>query len=166
MPYSTSRRHTHQIETLRTQFTQTDGLLSADILSVQRVAAALREEQATWRQQVYTPLLTLWACLGQVLSPDGYCRATVARVLAWLVGQGRKKIKGIGTRRSPYCPRLVGGECKSDGVRWASPPVRLYGDPDSSADCLRETGSGWRWRDQARGKCSRFRKRARGIPCS
>jgi hypothetical protein len=98
MPSSTSLRHAHQIETLRTQFAQTDSLLSADILSVQRVAAALREEQAAWRQCVYTPVLTLWAFLGQVLSPDGSCRATVARVLAWLVGQGRKKRKRVGTR--------------------------------------------------------------------
>jgi hypothetical protein len=98
--YSTTGRRTRQIETLRTQFAQIDGLPFADILSVQRVETALCEGQATWRQQVYTPLLTLWAFLSQVLSPDGSCRATVARVLAWLVCQGHKPCS---PKTDPYC---------------------------------------------------------------
>jgi len=100
MPSSTSRRHAHQIETLRMQFAQTDGFPFADVLSAHRVQTALREEQATWRQQVYTPLLTLWAFLSQVLSPDGSCRATVARVLVWLVGHGYKPCS---PKTDPYC---------------------------------------------------------------
>jgi hypothetical protein len=35
-------------------------------------------------------VLTLWACLTQVASPDVSCRAAEARVLAWLGGQGRQ----------------------------------------------------------------------------
>src|SRR5690349_19171533 len=89
MPHSTRGRRAHQIETLRTQFAQADGLPFADALSGQRIEQALDEEGASWRGAVYTPLLTLWAFLAQVMGPDGSCRAAVARVLAWLVAHGQ-----------------------------------------------------------------------------
>lgn len=90
MPHCTPRRQTHQIETLRTQFALADGLPFADVLPVERREEALRAEGAQWRQIVYTPVRTLWAFLTPVTSPDGSCRATVARVLAWLVSQGQR----------------------------------------------------------------------------
>jgi hypothetical protein len=90
MGHSTARTRTRQIEILRTQFAQADGLAFAEVLSAERIETVLREERATWRDCVYTPLLTLWAFLGQVISPDGSCRAAVARVLAWLVSQGQR----------------------------------------------------------------------------
>jgi hypothetical protein len=69
-------------------------------MSSRRIERALREEGATWRQKVYTPVLTLWAFLTQVASPDGSCRAAVARVLAWLVSQGEKPCT---PKADPYC---------------------------------------------------------------
>jgi hypothetical protein len=100
MPHSTPSRRRHQIETLRTQFAQADGLPFAEVLSADRLRCALREEQATWREKVYTPVVTLWAFLAQVSSPDGSCRAIVARVLAWLVAQGRPPCS---PKTDPYC---------------------------------------------------------------
>jgi hypothetical protein len=100
MASATPRRRLSHLETLRTQFAQADGLPFADVLTEQRVADALREERCRWREKVYTPLLTLWAFLSQVSSPDGSCRATVARVLAWLVGQGRSPCT---PKTDPYC---------------------------------------------------------------
>src|SRR5262249_46647624 len=100
MAHSTARKRTRQIEMLRTQFAQADGLAFADVLPAERVETALREEGATWRDCVYTPLLTLWAFLGQVISPDGSCRAAVARVLAWLVSRGERPCT---PDTDPYC---------------------------------------------------------------
>jgi hypothetical protein len=100
VPHSTPRRHARQIETLRTQFAQADGLPFAEVLPAARVEAALREEQATWRERVYTPLLTLWAFLSQAVCPDGSCRAAVARVLAWLVSRGERPCS---PKTDPYC---------------------------------------------------------------
>ena len=78
MPHPTARRRTRQIESLRTQFAQTDGLAFSEVLTPERVEQALREEGATWRDITYSPLLTLWAFLGQevlsfkpVLTPAG-----------------------------------------------------------------------------------------------
>jgi Transposase DDE domain len=100
MPHCTPRRRAHQIEALRARFGQADGLPFADVLSAQRLERALREEHADWREKVYTPALTLWAFLGQVLSPDGSCRAAVARVLAWLVARGQP---ACSPKTDPYC---------------------------------------------------------------
>jgi Transposase DDE domain len=100
VPHSTPTRRTRQIETLRAQFAQADGLPFADVLSAERVEDALRQEGATWREEVYTPLLTLWAFLSQALCPDGSCRAAVARVLAWLVARGEPPCT---PRTDPYC---------------------------------------------------------------
>jgi hypothetical protein len=100
MPHCTARRHARQRETLRTQLAQADGLPFADVLTAGRVETAFREEKAAWREAIYTPLLTLWAFLSQIVSPDGSCRAIVARVLAWLVSRGEPPCS---PKTDPYC---------------------------------------------------------------
>lgn len=100
MRHSNACRHARQIETLRIQFASADGLPFAGILSAERIEDALREEEATWREDVYTPLLTLWAFLSQVVCPDGSCRAAVARVLAWLVSRDETPCT---PQTGPYC---------------------------------------------------------------
>jgi IS4 transposase len=100
MLHCTARKRTRQIELLRTQFAQADGLPFAEVLTGERVQTALQEEGAVWRDCVYTPLLTLWAFLGQMISADGSCRAAVARVLAWLVTRGEQVCSA---QTDPYC---------------------------------------------------------------
>src|SRR5262249_59854187 len=90
------------------------------------------EAEATGRAWVYTPVLTLWAFLGQVISPDGSCRAAVARALAWLVSRGE-----------PPCMPQTGPYCKARARLPEPLLVRL----------MRETGEAlhqqapadWRW---------------------
>jgi Transposase DDE domain len=98
--HSNLGRRSRQIETLRTQFAQADGLPFAEVLSTDRIEDALREEEAVWREDVYTPPLTLWAFLSQVVCPDGSCRAAVARVLAWLVSRNESPCR---PQTGPYC---------------------------------------------------------------
>jgi Transposase DDE domain len=100
MPHSTARRHRHQVETLRAQFAQAEGLPFADLLTPDRLEDALAETKATWREAIWTPVLTLWAFLSQVISPDGSCRLTVDRVLAWLVSRGETPCS---PKTDPYC---------------------------------------------------------------
>jgi hypothetical protein len=139
MPHSTAGRQARQIETLRTQFAQADGLPFADLLPADRLEQALREEQAAWRQAVWTPVRTLWAFLSQVSSPDGSCRLTVDRVLAWLVSRGEVPCS---PKTDPYCkarqrlpesllPRLVREsgrdlhERSPDAWRWQGRRVKV-----------------------------------------
>lgn len=40
--------------------------------------------------RIYSPLVTLWVFLGQVLSQDHSCRAAVARLIAHRVSRGQR----------------------------------------------------------------------------
>ena len=100
MSRSHPRPHRSQVRTLRAQFAQADGLPFADLLSPRRLEGALREEGACWREGVFSPVLTLWAFLTQLVSADGSCRAAVARVMAWLVDHARPLCSPA---TDPYC---------------------------------------------------------------
>jgi hypothetical protein len=100
MPHSNSGTLKRQIELLRGQFAQKDGLAFAEVLPTQCVEQALESTGATWRDCVFTSALTLWAFLQQVISADGSCRAAVARVLAWLVSIGKPPCSA---KTDPYC---------------------------------------------------------------
>ena len=104
MAHPTRTRTRRQVEHLRRTFGQADGLPFADVLPADRVERAIREEHAGWRAGTFTPALTLWAFLTQVLRPTACCRAAVARVMAWLVARGERP-----------CGPGTGGYCKARG---------------------------------------------------
>jgi hypothetical protein len=60
----------------------------ADVLPAAALEQALRDEQVTFRDRLFTPLVTLWVFLSQVLDPDHSCRAAVARFGAWRAAGG------------------------------------------------------------------------------
>ena len=60
----------------------------------------LEQHQVHYRQHLYTPLVTIWTFLYQVLASDQSCRAAVARLLAFLCVGGQ----GSGSAKTdPYC---------------------------------------------------------------
>jgi hypothetical protein len=70
------------------------------LLPQEQVEAALERHQVCYRERLYTPLVTIWTFLYQVLSCDQSCRAAVARLLAFLcVGQKKQGSAKTG----PYC---------------------------------------------------------------
>jgi hypothetical protein len=73
---------------LRRQLARAPGLPFADLLTAGRVEQALRDEDVSFRERLFSPLVTLWAFLSQVLDPDHSCRAAVARFLAWRAARG------------------------------------------------------------------------------
>jgi hypothetical protein len=60
------------------------------LLPQEQIEAALARHEVHYRQRLYTPLVTIWTFLYQVLTPDQSCRAAVARLLALLclAGEG------------------------------------------------------------------------------
>jgi len=110
-----------------------EGLPFAEHLPIHVVHAALRHVGGAFRQRLYTPALTLWTFLSQLLDPDHSCRQAVARLLAWRAARGR-------TLRSPR----TGAYCKARGRL----PEALL------AHLTRETGrrlldaaeAGWLWK--------------------
>lgn len=79
---SSQGRLRQQISFLKSQFLQEGTLPFTDILSEETIAPALGCIEACWKDRIYTPLVTLWVFLGQVMSADHSCRAAVARLVA------------------------------------------------------------------------------------
>src|SRR5262249_58806188 len=70
-----------QASFLRRQFLQDGELPFTNVLTEEVIARALNALSG-WLDRIFSPLVTLWVFLGQVLSADHSCRAAVARLLA------------------------------------------------------------------------------------
>src|SRR5262245_26447010 len=77
-----------QVQFLRRQFLQDGGLPFTDVLTEGALAQALAA-LTSWLDRVFSPLVTLWVFLGQVLSADHSCRAAVARLIAHRLARGQ-----------------------------------------------------------------------------
>jgi hypothetical protein len=76
-------------------FLQAPGLPFADVLSEKQIAEAFAAEEVSFGERddaIYTPGVTLWAFLSQMIFPDPLrsCAAAVARVIVFLTGLGRE----------------------------------------------------------------------------
>jgi Transposase DDE domain len=89
-----------QVECLRREFLQDGQLPFTDVLTEEALQEALREIKAPWKDRIFTPLVTLWVFLGQVLSADHSCRVAVARLIAHRVARG---LKACSSRTGAYC---------------------------------------------------------------
>src|ERR1051326_6242795 len=82
-------KHCHSTPVpFRTQATirrlaQDAGLPLARYLSSEQVVTACRAAGHGWRERLYSPAVTLWMFLTQMLDPDHSCRKAVARFLAY-----------------------------------------------------------------------------------
>ena len=89
MSFSTHGRFRQQVRFLRRQFLQDSELPFTDVLPESTIAQALKALNIGWLDRIYSPLVTLWVFLGQVLSADSSCRAAVARLIAHRVSRGQ-----------------------------------------------------------------------------
>ena len=87
MRTSHPRGFRQQVQFLRRQFLQDGNLPFTKVLSAALVRRALTAFNVSWIDRIFSPLVTLWVFLGQVLSADSSCRAAVARLIAHRVSQ-------------------------------------------------------------------------------
>lgn len=85
MRHCNQGRFRQQVKFRRHQFLQDGDLPFSNVLSGRIVAQALTAVNVCWLDRIYSPLITLWVFLGQVLSADHSCRAAVARLIAHLL---------------------------------------------------------------------------------
>ena len=90
MRYSSQGRFRQQVRFLRRQFLQDGDLPFSNVLSEGGIAQALTAIDVCWLDRIYSPLVTLWVFLGQVLSADHSCRAAVARLIAHRLSRGER----------------------------------------------------------------------------
>ena len=90
----------HRVRQCRRQMVEDQDLCFTKLLPKEQVEAALERHQVRYRKRLYTPLLTIWTFLYQVLASDQSCRAAVARLLAFLCVGG----EDLGSAKTdPYC---------------------------------------------------------------
>lgn len=102
MRYSNQGWFREQASFLRRQFLQDGDLPFSNVLSEEVVAQALTAISACWLDRIYSPLVTLWVFLSQVLNQDHSCRAAVARLIAHRV-----------SRRQRPCSSETGAYCQA-----------------------------------------------------
>ena len=84
-------------------YAQDDGLPFASVLTeddVERAAVAERVAFATAEDDVYTPAITLWGFVGQVLAGRKSCVAAVARIIVLRIAMG---LLPCSARTGAYC---------------------------------------------------------------
>lgn len=89
----------------------------------------------TFRERIYTPVITLWMFLGQTLSSDHSCRNAVHRLNAWRVERGKEKVDSNTTSYCQARQRL---------------PEEVVAElaKRSGKKCQQNADGRWRWKDR------------------
>jgi hypothetical protein len=93
------RRFRQVRQTCHTLLEQPD-LCFGTLLPRDQIDRAVGQHGLVFRQRLYTPLVTLWTFLYQVLCPDRSCRGAVARLLAYL---GVQQAHDASAATGAYC---------------------------------------------------------------
>jgi Transposase DDE domain len=88
MRSSHPRSFRQQASLLRRQFLQDGDLPFTNVLTQEVIEHALAA-LGGWLDRIFSPLVTLWVFLGQVVSADHSCRAAVARLIAHRLARGQ-----------------------------------------------------------------------------
>jgi Transposase DDE domain/Insertion element 4 transposase N-terminal len=78
----------NRAEILKQQFNQSLGLPWQEALPESRIEDILTEEKVQYRNCIYSPIVTLWAMMAQVLDPDKSLSNAVKRIIAWIAAAG------------------------------------------------------------------------------
>jgi len=89
-----------RVDRCRRQLVDDQDLCLAKLLPQERIEAAVQRHGVRFRERLYTPLVTIWTFLYQVLASDQSCRAAVARLLAFLCVSGDDSARA---KTDPYC---------------------------------------------------------------
>lgn len=100
MPNRNVRRPARQVQVYRQRLQRSSASPITNLLSAAEVDEAVTAEGYSFRERVFSPLLTIWVFLGQVLDPDHSCRQALLRLVGWFAALGRA---GISSNTGAYC---------------------------------------------------------------
>jgi hypothetical protein len=66
------------------------GFPLSDILTETIIQQALKDEQMKYRERLYTPMITLWTWIYQVLNKDKSCKNAVSLIISYVTGHEEK----------------------------------------------------------------------------
>jgi hypothetical protein len=102
MAHATLPHYARQVGQLRRRLAHAPALPFRELLPQDLAEQVIRQDNVPFRDRLFSPLVTLWVFLSQVLDPDHSCRAAVARLLAW------RTVKGLAP-----CSADTGAYCKA-----------------------------------------------------
>jgi putative transposase len=123
--YRTTSTLKDRFQLVLSSFLQREGLPFSEFLSAERIHQVFDEAGASFAQDedqaVYTPAVTLWAFLSQVLfkAEQRSCLAAVSRVMVFLVAMGQKacsKNSGAYCRARARIPTAVIRQLTTEGA--------------------------------------------------
>lgn len=82
------RRFVRTVAEISAQLREHGGLAFRELLSTDLVESILRDIGHSAQDRIYSPAVTIWVFLSQVLSADQSCRAAVARLIADRAARG------------------------------------------------------------------------------
>ena len=126
------RRFLDRVAQVRQQFDLESALPFRNLLSADFISPLLDELGVVFRECIYTPAVTLWVFLSQVISPDHSCRDAVARLLAFRVAGGLEP-----------CSPETGAYCTARGKL----PEQLFTTlvKKTAEQSHRAAAEDWRW---------------------
>jgi len=136
--YQTTAARLDRFSIILASFLQRDGLPFSDLLREEQIERAFEEANASFakgeKDPVYTPALTLWAFLSQVLFKGEHrsCLAAVSRVMVLMVSLGRKP-----------CSENTGAYCRARAKIPTAVVRRLT--TDLAAATKRRVPEEWLW---------------------
>jgi len=80
----------NQAAILKQKFQDSLALPFEQVLSEAVIQKVLEEQGVSYRQTLYTPIVTVWAWVSQVLDSDKSLSNAVSRVIAWLAAAGEE----------------------------------------------------------------------------
>ena len=138
--YHQNRGLLDRFQLVLSSFLQKKGLPFANVLSEEKIQQAFDEEGIDFASdqdddgRVYTPAVTLWAFLSQVLFKDEHrsCAAAVTRVVTLLVALGREP-----------CSDNTGAYCRAR-AKLSEPVIRRLAC-DVASGCEQAVPEAWLW---------------------
>lgn len=120
---------------LANQFCKSDTLFFHSSLSKKVIYEACKSLGYRFRERVYTPAITIWMFVGQVLSHDHSCRDAVTRLNVWRVAHGKNPCD---TDTTAYC----------DARQRLPEKLVLDLARNTGLDCASKAKSSWLWMDR------------------
>ncbi len=77
-----------RVQVLVDKYSSSMGLPFQKLLPESFIADAVEEEKIKYRHRIFSPIVTIWAFLSQVLDPDKTCHNAVSRIISWLAREG------------------------------------------------------------------------------
>jgi putative transposase len=120
---------------LANQFRNSDSLFFDSQLSIKAIQNGCLALGHEFRDRIYSPAVTVWMFIGQVLLPDHSCRDAISRLNVWRVARGMK-------------PASIDTASYVEARQRLPEQLLLDLAKNSAKDCVSQTRSNWLWKDR------------------